>query len=248
MNQWPTTNSGRAPTPSSSTGNGANGAEKSPTSMSVSSSASGRKTPVFSVPSTVPGEAASQETAAHNGSMSYSSYYSNDGANHGVSPMNNESKPPPLTTPNGNVNSNSSMSSYSNSNSGNQNSFNSNNSQGERTSGNGDEYSAVQQQQPQSQSQPSSITSSTTSNGYSGKSGSSDLATLLKSNGPYQPSPVNGGISSPHSTPPDSLMPNSTTSTNNTNSNDHFLVNTTTTMHHLSNLTTSMSTSTGKCY
>jgi len=81
-------------------------------------------------------------------------------------------------------------------------------------------------------------------NGYNNKAGESDLATLLKSNGPYQPSTMNG-IPSPHSTSGDSLnqKANSNSATTNT---DHFLANTTTTMNHLSNLTTSMSTSTGK--
>ena len=87
----------------------------------------------------------------------------------------------------------------------------------------------------------------------------SDLATLLKSNGPYNPSVVDGtqlqqqqalpssnnqAVTPTNSTP----LVNGQANVTNPSSSDHFLVNATTTPLHLSNSTTSMSSSTSKFF
>lgn len=234
MNQWPPSNNGQVHNstglPNGSSTGALNVQENSPPALQAPpASASGRKTPVFSVPTSAASEASPQESAP-NGPL-YASYYPNNNG----SQVN---EPKPHTTPNGTSNGN--MQAYT-SPSG-QTSFSQNSQGASNSMSNGEEYSTLHHAVSQAQAPATASPAiSTTSNGYSHK-GSSDLATLLKSNGPYPPTPVNG-ISSPHSTASDSLLSSSTT---NSNSNDHFLVNTTTTVPHLSNLTTSMNTSTGK--
>ena len=222
ITQWPSAN---GQTLNSVASNGPSVSEKSPTSLQPLTSTSGRKTPVFSVSTSTTNETGSHVNAP-NGSI-YPPYYNN---NSNVSQLNDPK--PPLQ--NGTCHN---IQSYPSSNGS--SSF-SHNSQSLSTPTSNEEYSSTLPQ-----SQPASTASSTSVTGYSNKSGS-DLATLLKSNRPYQPTPSNHetSMTSSHSTSPaESLMSSSNTSS----SNDHFLANATTTMHHLSNLTTSMNTSTGTC-
>lgn len=209
------------------------GAEKSPTPLKPPTP-NGRKTPVYSM-------SPANDPVAHTGETSqhYASYYSGNNM-----PVNADIKPA--------INTSSSIVMPPYSSPSHQASFSSQTGNTATTNTVSNEYPSAHTPQP-------NVTNASIANGsYTNpnKTGQSNLATLLKSNESYTgssndtpPSYItrNNHNTSPHNSVPGVDSTGNVASTPNTNGNsDHFLANTTTTMHHLSNLTTSMNTSTGK--